>query len=203
MALRLLSAWLVTPQSRTVITCLNRNGYTSEPVEIRPPYNYIDGTVLALDQETDIVYPELTLVLSSRGLAQVAIKTIEPRVGIPVGSIFPLLGTDLETILAQWGSSPLPLTRAQNKTSLLLYAGGIVPLNYYSIQAQAPIGSSVPHRVDFTNVTTLPVIHMLGKQPDVQIFDLAGNNIQANIVPTSNDRFDVNFTPAATGYLLY
>ena len=87
MALRLLSAWLVTPQSRTVITCLNRNGYTSEPVEIRPPYNYIDGTVLALDQETDIVYPELTLVLSSRGLAQVAIKTIEPRVGIPVGSI--------------------------------------------------------------------------------------------------------------------
>ena len=203
MALRLLLSWTQTPLSRLVLATLDGNRHTSEPVMVRTPDTYVDGQVLAIDQSTDIAYPELTLLPVSRGLAQVAIKTLTPREGIPVGSVYPLVGTDLQTIEDHWGSSPLLIQRAQNQTSLLLASGNSVPLNYYSVVVQPGTSNGTPHRVDFTNQTTVPVIHMLGKHPAIQIFDLAGNTIQAQVVPTTNDRFDVTFTPAATGYLLY
>lgn len=203
MALRLLLSWTQTPLSRLVLATLDGNRHTSEPVMVRTPDTYVDGQVLAIDQATDIAYPELTLLPVSRGLAQVAVKTLTPREGIPVGSVYPLVGTDLQTIEDHWGSSPLLIQRAQNQTSLLLASGNSVPLNYYSVVVQPGTSNGTPHRVDFTNQTTVTVIHMLGKHPAIQIFDLAGNTIQAQVVPTTNDRFDVTFTPAATGYLLY
>jgi hypothetical protein len=200
MILRLLLTWDTPPSSRKVLALLNGYRNTPEPVLVHTSENYTGGTVLALDQNTDIVYPELTLLPFSQNLAQVAVKTLVPRTGIPIGSVYPLIGYDLQTIEDYWGASPLSLQRAQNKTSLLLLGGTTVPLNYYSIVAQT---SGVPNRVDFTNQTLVTVIHMLGKHPDVQIFDSSGNNIIGNLVPTTNDRFDVTFNPPATGYLLY
>lgn len=199
MALRLLSTW---SPSRTVLANLDGNRHTAEPVLVHTPDNYIGGAVLAIDQsDTSAAYPEITLLPTSRGLAQVAVQTLAARTGIPVGSVYPLVGYDLQTIEDFWGASPLLLERAQNKTSLLL--GTNVPLNYYSISTQTPLESLVQHRVDFTAQTTVTVIHMLGKHPNIQIFDLTGNNLQGHVVPTTVDRFDINFTPAATGYLLY
>ena len=196
--MRLLKTWTGPLLEREVICFLTGYRNNSEPVLIPTPDNYTDGTVLAIDQGEELCYKELTLLPFSKNLAQLAIKTIVSRPEMPIGSIYPLQGTDLQTIEDLWGSSPIHLQRATNASSLILSAD--VPVKYYSVD---PLTIPGPVRVNFTDQTHVSVIHMQGKHPNIQIFDLNNENVLARVVPTNYDRFDVYFTPALSGYLLY